>query len=68
MEVSAPLVAEELAEADGAEAPTWTWSAGPESDESILKWTATICMAGATPYADGAFVLKIQIPEDYPFK
>ena len=64
-EASPPLIAHTLAE-DGTEAPTWKWSVGPASEESIFVWDGDILMAGATPYADGRFKLAIELPPDYP--
>jgi len=37
-------------------------------DNDLLTWQAKIIGPSGTPYADGIFRLKIQIPTDYPFK
>ena len=41
------------------------YSAGPLGD--IYNWQAVIPGPSDTPYEDGIFVLKIKLPENYPF-
>lgn len=42
-------------------------SAGPESDNDIFRWRATIIGPTETPYENGMFNLVILFPADYPF-
>ena len=37
------------------------------SEEDLYNWHATITGPSDTPYEDGIFVLKIKLPENYPF-
>ncbi|ORZ03735.1 ubiquitin-conjugating enzyme/RWD-like protein [Syncephalastrum racemosum] len=38
----------------------------PESDDSLLKWTAQLAGLPGTPYEGGVFDLSISIPSNYP--
>jgi ubiquitin-conjugating enzyme E2 D/E len=64
--MSAKRITKELKELE--QEPIATCSAGPETEQDIYKWTATLLGPEDTPYAGGVFNLVIQFPVDYPFK
>ena len=44
------------------------FTAGPDDESDMFKWTATFQGPENTPYEGGTFTLEIEFPKDYPFK
>jgi ubiquitin-conjugating enzyme E2 D/E len=42
-------------------------TAGPQNDQDLYLWDATIVGPSGTPYAGGLFELQIRFPLNYPF-
>jgi ubiquitin-conjugating enzyme E2 D/E len=64
--MSARRILKELREFEQDPPPACT--AGPENNDNIYKWTATILGPDGTPYAGGLFNLVIEFPVEYPFR
>jgi len=43
-------------------------SAGLVSEADLFKWAITLIGPPNSPYADGLFNLRLELPQDYPFK
>ena len=43
-------------------------TAGPDSENDLTRWSATIVGPENTPYHGGIFKLQIYFPKEYPYK
>ncbi|EPS45905.1 hypothetical protein H072_86 [Dactylellina haptotyla CBS 200.50] len=43
-------------------------SAGPATDTDLFKWNVVLTAPESSPYAGGIFTLRLDIPNEYPFK
>ena len=48
--------------------PDGVLSVGPAAENDLFNWNAAIQGPDNTPYAGGIFLVRIQLPMDYPFK
>ena len=44
------------------------FTAGPDDESDLFKWTATFPGPEGSPYEGGTFSLRIEFPKDFPFK
>ena len=44
------------------------FTAGPEDESDLFKWTASYQGPEGSPYEGGTFNLSIEFPKDFPFK
>ncbi|KAF3921134.1 hypothetical protein ABW21_db0200925 [Orbilia brochopaga] len=43
-------------------------SAGPASEEDLFKWDVILIGPSGSPYSGGTFKLRLELPQEYPFK
>ena len=64
--MAAKRILKEIRDLDSS--PHDEFAAGPNSQDDLFRWTATLNGPKGTPYEGGAFYIDIKFPPEYPFK
>ena len=64
--MAAKRILKEIRDLDSS--PHDEFAAGPNSQDDLFRWTATLNGPKGTPYDGGAFYIDIRLPPEYPFK